>query len=73
MIRRLSGTVVDKTLTHITIDIGGVGYLVAVRNATECKLDEDVTYFTYLAVRENALDLYGFVTRDELRRCLRNS
>lgn len=67
MIRRLTGRVVDAGMAHIVIDVNGVGYHVATTQAgtnfaTEC----DVTLWTYLAVRETALDLYGFTTRDEL-------
>lgn len=66
MIARLSGTVVDIQLTHLVLDVGGVGYLIAVRNPSDFKLDERASFHTHLAVRENALDLYGFESRDEL-------
>jgi len=65
MIARLTGDVVDTRFTHIVIDVGGVGYLVAVRNGTTYTIGSKVTLNTYLAVRENALDLYGFETIDE--------
>ena len=66
MIRRLSGTVVGISLTHITVDVSGVGYLIAVRSVSEFSLDKPATLHTYLAVRENALDLYGFLHEEEL-------
>lgn len=50
----------------ITLDVGGIGYRVAVREPSSFTLDEEVTLHTHLAVRENALDLYGFLTQDEL-------
>lgn len=65
MIRRISGQIVDVTPTHAVIDVNGVGYLVATTNPG-LRLDASVTLWTYLAVRETALDLYGFATRDEL-------
>lgn len=66
MIARLTGTVVEILPTHIVLDVHGIGYLIAVRNSEACALDSAVTLHTHLAVRENALDLYGFVLRDEL-------
>lgn len=66
MIAQLSGTVVGTTLTHITVDVGGVGYRVFVRGGATFSEGESVRLFTYLAVRENALDLYGFLTEEEL-------
>lgn len=66
MIARLIGDVVDVRLTHIVIQVGGVGYLVAVANSGEFVLGNTAHIHTHLAVRENALDLYGFTTLDEL-------
>ncbi len=68
MIRSLSGTVAAHTDTSVTIIVNGVGYLVytnALRYPPH--LDEPVYFHTYLAVRETALDLYGFRTEQELR------
>lgn len=67
MIRRLKGTLVQTLEGAVVLDVSGVGYLVAVsRVPSTVKLDEELTLHTYLAVRENALDLYGFNTLDEL-------
>ncbi len=66
MIAKLTGEVVDVRLTHIILEVGGVGYLVAVTNGSGFMLGTTISLNTYLAVRENALDLYGFNTRDEL-------
>lgn len=66
MIARLRGIVGEIYESHIVLDVGGVGYLVAVRNPAQFALDETATLFTHLAVRENAMDLYGFLHRDEL-------
>ncbi len=65
MIARLTGEVVDVRFTHIVVDVGGIGYLIAVTNGTVYAVGARVTLNTYLAVRENALDLYGFETKDE--------
>lgn len=66
MIARLSGEIVDVHHTEIVLQVGGVGYLVAVAHSSKYLLGEHTELHTYLAVRENALDLYGFNTRDEL-------
>jgi Holliday junction DNA helicase RuvA len=62
MIARLRGRCVANTPDGLVLDVGGVGYLVAatptaVRDATS---SDEVTVQTYLHVREDALQLYGF-------------
>ena len=66
MIARLTGEVVDVRVAQIVIQVGGVGYLVAVPHGDGYSIGTTVSIHTYLAVRENALDLYGFSTLDEL-------
>lgn len=68
MISSLNGKVVHKDLGYIIIDVGGVGYRVAVETgvALEAIPGEAIFLWTYLAVRENALDLYGFKEREVL-------
>lgn len=66
MIARLIGEIIDVGITHIVIQVGGIGYLVAVSNSGAYTVGTTMHIHTHLAVRENALDLYGFTTRDEL-------
>lgn len=66
MIARLSGTIVDVRALHVVLDVHGVGYLIAVRSPVDFVEGEVATLYTYLAVRENALDLYGFLAHEEL-------
>lgn len=66
MIARLCGTVVDARALHIVLDVKGVGYLIAVRSPFDFTEGSEVTLHTHLAVRENALDLYGFLLHEEL-------
>lgn len=66
MIAHLSGTVLYKDQKYVVIQTGGVGYKV---NATERDLEmmritEHVSVWVYTAVKEDALDLYGFILRD---------
>ena len=68
MISTLKGTVTYKDLHFLIVDVGGVGYKVSV--TTDVTLDaipgEPIFLWTYLAVRETALDLYGFNDREGL-------
>jgi Holliday junction DNA helicase RuvA len=67
MIRSLTGTVAGVMEGAITLTVRGVGYFVAVpTKTTTFKKDEELTLHTHLAVRETALDLYGFATITEL-------
>ena len=62
MISRLRGAVVARTGERLVLEVGGVGYAVAV-TPTASRLAErggEVVLETYLHVREDALQLYGF-------------
>ena len=54
------------------IDAGGVGYKMTISGTTYDALPHgtekwsDVTLYTYLSVREDGVDLYGFATTEEL-------
>lgn len=68
MIRSLTGTInqiESRTITVITS--GGIGYLVFVPTRVVYNLNDQITLHTHLAVRENALDLYGFNNHTELQ------
>jgi Holliday junction DNA helicase RuvA len=62
MIAHISGTVIRISLTNTVIDVHGVGYLIAAPQSTLATLVEgkSASLRTYLVVREDALDLYGF-------------
>ena len=68
MISRLTGSIVHFDTKYLVLDVHGVGYKVAISPDVFSKLDKEVplTLWTYLAVRENALDLYGFLSLSEL-------
>lgn len=70
MIAQLTGTLIDASFTEAVIDVNGVGYQVLIPMSTFDKLprvDEkkSVTLLTWLQVREDALTLFGFATRQE--------
>ena len=62
MIACLRGRPVANTPEGLVVDVGGVGYLVAATPSAVRAADgvEEVTLHTYLHVREDALQLYGF-------------
>lgn len=68
MIGSLKGTVSFMGAGYALIDVMGVGYKIFVSQSTLATLrhENEVSLFTHLAVRENALDLYGFPARAEL-------
>ena len=68
MIGRLTGRLALKALDHIMIDVGGVGYVVTVSERTLATLPpqgEAVSIFTDLLVREDLLQLFGFLSVEE--------
>ena len=65
MISRLRGTVAARTASGLVLDVGGVGYLVAATPRVAARVGEEATVETYLHVREDALQLYGFASAEE--------
>lgn len=67
MIGFLRGKVAYLLADDCLFDVGGVGYRVTVSGMTRSKLrqGEQAMLFTYLSVREDALQLYGFATQEE--------
>ena len=68
MIAYLSGTLLSKQATSVIVDVGGVGYDVAIPLSTFYDLGEigePVQLRVYTHVREDALQLYGFKTARE--------
>jgi holliday junction DNA helicase RuvA len=67
VISQLRGRPVSRRAEGLVLDVGGVGYLVAATpRALACASgDGEVTVETYLHVREDALQLYGFADADE--------
>lgn len=69
MIASVKGTVEIKDFPHIVVDVNGVGYKILISNALFSKLEigEKTKLFTFTYVREEALDLYGFPSLEELK------
>ncbi len=68
MIGRLRGVLVERGVETIVLDVGGVGYEVAVTPRTLTGLPgvgEEVVLHTHLHVREDQLALFGFDTAQD--------
>jgi holliday junction DNA helicase RuvA len=67
MIARLRGRPVGRTAEGLVLDVHGVGYLVAATPSVlrRAEAGAELTVETYLHVREDALQLYGFADADE--------
>ena len=65
----LSGELALRDINTCVIDCGGVGYKLTVSLLTSeslaSKLGQKVKLFTYLAVREDGVELFGFGSNDE--------
>lgn len=68
MIAELRGRMLRKGPQEVVVDVGGVGYRVAIPLSTFYRLGEpgsEVRLLTYTHVREDALALFGFLTEAE--------
>lgn len=68
MISSLRGTTVHIDSDSLVVEVGGVGLSVAVPGqlARVARIGEPIALHTSLIVREDALSLFGFETREEL-------
>jgi holliday junction DNA helicase RuvA len=67
MIRFIEGTLQGQRDLDLIVLVYGIGYLVRSNtNRHNYTIGETIKLHTYLAVRENALDLYGFPEENEL-------
>ncbi|OGY86210.1 MAG: Holliday junction DNA helicase RuvA [Candidatus Kerfeldbacteria bacterium RIFOXYA2_FULL_38_24] len=68
MIAYLSGTIQQITAQDLIVLNHGIGYLVRApkRLLTQLHSGQDVALFTYQHIREDALDLYGFLEQGDL-------
>lgn len=74
MIYRLTGKLIEKTVENVVLDVNGIAFILAVPQTVSGMLPqigEETTLYTYLSVKEDAMDLYGFATNDE-QRCFKS-
>ncbi|GJQ03724.1 Holliday junction branch migration protein RuvA [Capnocytophaga canimorsus] len=67
MITQIQGKLVEKNPTHLVVDCHGVGYFVNITLNTYSTLpqSEAIKLYTYLQIKEDAHNLYGFLTKAE--------
>ncbi|MBR0085792.1 MAG: Holliday junction branch migration protein RuvA [Lachnospiraceae bacterium] len=68
MIAFIKGTVADISSDTIVLDCNGMGFEICVPTSViaEVRGGEEVMIYTYMYVREDAMNLYGFLTKDDL-------
>ncbi len=69
MIAYVQGIIEDVSEDNVVIDVNGIGYNVHISADTVSRLPgegEMIRLYTYTLVREDAFQLYGFLTRDDL-------
>ena len=65
MIYSLKGTLIHRAPGVVVVECGGVGYqcitsMMSIRDLPD--IGSEVRLYTYMAVREDAVDLFGFTT-----------
>ena len=68
MFAHFDGIVAEKTQDSIVLDVNGVGYLLMVSGATlqmAPAVGERMKLYSVLSVREDAMELFGFYSREE--------
>lgn len=68
MIYSVRGKLIHTENSAAVVECGGVGYLcqTTMNTLKTLRLNSEVTLYTYLNVREDAVDLFGFATQNEL-------
>ena len=68
MISQLHGTLVEATMSSAVVDVSGVGFELGISGSTAATLPTpggEVRLYTRMQVREDAMTLFGFASRDE--------
>ena len=70
MIGRIKGQLIEKKIDSVVIDVSGIGYVVYVTEKTSRSLTldnqlGDISLYTELLVKEDLLQLVGFITHAE--------
>ena len=69
MIYSVRGTLVHTEQNLAVVECGGVGYgcRTTLNTLRDVKIGSEVTLYTYMSVREDAVELFGFSTQKELQ------
>ena len=70
MFSYIKGTVAEKGNGVIVLDVNGIGFKLFTSQCTiadtNCKVGDTATLHTYMYIKEGIMDLYGFITHEEL-------
>ena len=68
MIYSVRGKLIHTTTSSAVVECAGVGYncQTTINTLKQIKIGTEVTLYTYLNVREDAMELFGFATKTEL-------
>ena len=70
MISYIKGMVADIEDNAVIIECGGIGYRIFTTPQVlqeDLRIGEDIAIYTYLQVKEDDMQLYGFTSRDDLQ------
>ena len=69
MIAFVRGTAVDMTENSVIVETGGIGYEIYMTGTdlSQIHMGEEIKIHTYFNVREDAMQLYGFRSKDDLQ------
>lgn len=70
MISFIRGRVVDSTENSVIVETAGIGYEIFMTGTTiekAVRSEGEIKIHTYFHVREDAMQLFGFLSRDDLR------
>ncbi|MFA6269633.1 MAG: Holliday junction branch migration protein RuvA [Candidatus Paceibacterota bacterium] len=69
MFGHITGKIFDLKGTRAIVDAHGIGFVVHSTPSYLAKLrtNQEASFWTHTAVRENSIDIYGFETEEELR------
>lgn len=61
----LKGVVTDVNATNISFEVNNIGYLIKVPNPYNFNLNDNITLYVHQHVREDAIELFGFSSKEE--------
>lgn len=67
MIRTLRGTIIGSESGGVIVDVAGFGIFVHLATADMPTLGEEVNLKTYMAFRQDGVELYGFMSEEDRR------
>ncbi|MFH0956053.1 MAG: OB-fold domain-containing protein, partial [Candidatus Falkowbacteria bacterium] len=68
MISYLKGKIKHKSGSFVILEVNNIGYQVFILPLlyADLSLNQEIEFYTYQQVREDALNLYGFISMEEL-------